>query len=494
MGKRATFGGMLAAAVVALGGGTAASAAATGEADGSSAASLPGEGIIARFDRAFAGLDRLIFGARPASTAGSGATSGADGGTGSPAQPGGSFAGSRPGAIATGGAMAGFVPAATPAVSEELDSALRAETAARLHEGNAKTGLQLTGQTYYRVAGNGGYEDETGEGHYRAKLQAELRWYLLQSSLFGREGREREAALREDIARAGYEKERTDISDFRLKQFIAEHYDSLLSGVVQHRLRLLLLLEDAQRYLLGAESISSDEAIKALDARMEAERKLAAIEGRYPAAATLAGVEMVTVTVDSAALVRHVAQSQGDMKILQLRMALLEEQARNTKWWEDFRVAPFVRYARYFRSGLPDSYNVDAGFTFTIPIDDGARHRRTTLRAERGVLDAETERLSRRVADKTARVVAEIGRLNRQLMSEARRAEELKGYIALRTDAYRRGSGEYSRLARAREYTMYIAALERLLELQYRRDCLLADLQALLPGETVLKFCTIHNA
>lgn len=440
-------------------------------------ATSPGEGreVIARFDRTFARLDTLVFGpygARWADRSVLGETTGK--------------AGSK---LSADGALSAFGGREATTISSQLDEALTANTAAKVREGDGKTGLQLTGQSYLRLKGNGGYEDETGEGHYRAKFQAELRWYLLQCSLFGREGRRRAAQIEEEIARAGYEKERTDISDFRLKAFITEHYDSLTAGVLQHRLDVLRQLDAAQHYLLGSEQISSDEIVRTLNERMAAERKLSAIEKQYPAATSLAGVAVTTVAIDSAALVRHVADSQGDMRILQLRMELLQQREKNEKWWADLNLAPFLRYAHYFRRVLPDSYNIDAGVTFTIPISDAAGARRRTLRSERAVLEAETERLSRRVADKTALVVAECGRLDRASVSEVRRIAELRGYLQQRTEAYRRSGGEHNRLARAREYTMYLEALERLIEYQYRRDCLVAELQALLPDETVMRFC-----
>ncbi len=325
---------------------------------------------------------------------------------------------------------------------------------------------------------------------YRAKFQAELRWYFLQSSLFQREGRRKVADLEERIARAGYEKEKIDINEFMIQNQIDQHYDSLMAGVLIHRVALLQLLDDAQRYLLGNENISSDELVKVLNDKLEAERKLSEIEHPYPAAISLSGIQATTVYIDSAALVKHVATAQGDMKILQLRMELLQQRERNVKWWNNLTVAPFVRYAHYFRRNLPDSYNVDAGLTFTLPIDNEWKRKKRTLLSERGVLEAEEERLSRRVADKTAVVVAEVGRLDRASKSELRRMAELKAYLRQRTDAYRRGHGEYNRLARAREYAMYIACLERLIDYQYRRDCLVANLQSLLPDETILRFCS----
>lgn len=421
-----------------------------------------GSEIISSFDRTFESLDRLIFGPQSGPT------------------------------IYTGGAIMGIQNHDTLVISPQLDLALRANTAAKIHEGNGLTGLQLTGQAYYRLAGNGGVDDvagDTGQGYYRAKFQAELRWYLLQSSLFGKDGRRKVAAIEEQIARAGYEKEKTDINEFQVQQNIDLYYDSLLSGVLTHRVALLRQLDEAQRYLIGSENISSDNIVKTLNDLLDAERKLSEIEHPYPAATSLAGVRATTVRIDSAALVTHVANEQGDMKILRLRMQLLEQKEKNVKWWTRLNVAPFIRYSNYFRHILPDTYNIDAGVAFTIPLNDEPWRQKRTLRTERALLDAEEARLSRRVADKTALVISEVGRLDRASQSELERIRELRGYLGQRTDAYRKGLGEYNRLARAREYAMYIGCLERLIEYQYRRDCLVANLQSLLPDESILKFC-----
>lgn len=426
-----------------------------------------GMSIISRFDRSFSILDSLIF------------TNGARGHE-----------------LSTTDALNGFGSRQSTTISNQLDSALKNQTKAVIKEGNGKTGLSLTGQAYYRIAGNGGIDDvagETGSALYKAKFQAELRWAFLQSSIFGRKGRQREAELQEAIARAGYEKGRIDINEYTIKASLTQHYDSLMAGVLSHRVAMLRLLDDAQHYLLGTENISSDELVAILNERLEAERKLTEIEREYPAAVTLAGVEATTVAVDSAALVKYVADSQGDMKILQLRMQLLEQREKDIKWWQTWNVAPFVRYAHYFRGGVPDTYNLDAGVAFTIPLDGMQCRKRKTLAADRAVLEAETYRLSQRVADKTSIIVDEVNRLNRASTAEVRRMQEIKRYLGERTDAYRKGYGEHNRLARAKEYVMYLNCLERLIEYQYRRDTLVADLQTLLPDETILRFCSFHK-
>lgn len=426
------------------------------------AANEGGSHIIGRFDSAFDDMDSLIFG-RDANRQ----------------------------TIFAGGAVPAISESQPHAISPELDLALQANTAAKIHESNGATGLQLTGQTYWRIAGNGGVDDvagDTGQGYYKAKFQAELRWYFLQSSLFGKEERRNIAELEERIARAGYEKEKIDINEFMVQQQIDLYYDSITSGVLQHRVDLLQLLDDAQRYLLGNENIKGDDITRTLNELLDAQRKLTEIEGIYPKAISLAGIKATTVAIDSAALIKHVASEQGDMKILQLRMELLEQREKNVKWWSNINVAPFIRYSNYFRRDIPDTYNVDAGLTFTIPLNDEFRRKKRTLATERAILESEQERLSRRVADKTAIVVAEVGRLDRASINEIKRIDEIKKYLLDRNNAYRKGKGEHNRLSRAREYTMYISCLERLIDYQYRRDCLIANLQSLLPDETILRF------
>ena len=162
-----------------------------------------GSRFISRFDTTFAALDSLIFRTSVA-------------------------------ADPSDGAFDGFGYRATTPISPQLDEALSRNTEAKILEGNSKTGLQLTGQAYWRPTNSFGLDDETGESRYRAKFQAELRWYILQSRLLGADGRRKVAWLQEDIQRATYEKERTDLNDFRIKEMLAQHYDSLTSGVLQH--------------------------------------------------------------------------------------------------------------------------------------------------------------------------------------------------------------------------------------------------------------------
>ena len=382
-----------------------------------------------------------------------------------------------------------FRPADTVAVTPELDAALRQRTAAEIREGNSRTGLSLTGQTYYRLDNNLGFDEDDAESRYRAKVQAELRWYFLQSSLFGRKGRRAEASIKEQIERAAMRKDREDVSDYLLRDNLRAYYDSLMAGVLQHRLRALNLINDAQTYLLSNENITSDELLPIIDDRMEAERKLSAIDGSYPLASDLSQVEGYIVTIDTTAMMSHVRDTQIDLTLLRLRMDLLECQAANIHYWQNVNLAPFVRFSYYGRDNLPNSRNVDVGMTFTVPLSMETKRKRESLRAERDVLGAQQAYANARMADKVAFIARELARLNRESEAEGRRIVEIKKYIAMRTDAYANRVGEFNRLARTKEYNLYLVCLEKLIDYQYRRDTLLAELQALVPDVPVMRFC-----
>lgn len=395
--------------------------------------------------------------------------------------------------VYTSGTSSYFRPADTVSVSPELSQALRNRTEAEIREGNSRTGLQLTGQTYYRLDNSLGFDEDDAESRYRSKVQAELRWYFLQSSLFGKKGRREEALIKERIDRAAVRKENEDVSDYLLRDNLCIYYDSLMAGVLTYRLQALNLINEAQVYLLTNENISSDELLPILDDRMEAERKFSAIDGVYPPANDLSKIEGFTVEIDTAAMMNHVRDTQIDLTLLRLRMELLDRQAQNIHYYQDLNIAPFARFSYYGRSNLPDSRNVDVGLSFTLPLSRESKRKRQNLLAQKDVLAAQQDYVNARMADKVSFISRELARLNRESLAEARRISEIKKYIANRTDAYNNRVGEFNRLARTKEYNLYLSCLEKLIDYQYRRDTLLAELQALVPDVPVMSFCQVST-
>ncbi len=371
------------------------------------------------------------------------------------------------------------------------DDALKRKVSANLSQLNSQTGLEIMGQVYTRIDDQIGLnEEDDGVSVYTAKVQAELRWYIFQSALWKHRGRAEEIRLQGKIDRLQLSKDKVAQLIAEQKELFRLKSDSLLAGVLLHRLANLDLLAGAQTYLLRTENISSDELLKILNDKAEAERLLATIPGDYLAAEDLSRPSGILVSIDSAALFRRVRESQVDMALLAARMELLDQQRRNESYWATVNAAPFIRYSLYTRSDRANSNNIDAGVSFRIPLSFEVNRKKRSLAAERDLLEARGTEQRRQLTDKVYQILLEIDRLNRASVGEFRRMKELKGYLRSRTEGYHNRIGEYSRMARIKEYNTYLLCWEKLIGFQYRRDCYVADLQAFLPDdESILYFC-----
>ncbi|MDE6696442.1 MAG: hypothetical protein K2K25_06140 [Muribaculaceae bacterium] len=356
------------------------------------------------------------------------------------------------------------------------------------------TGLQITGQTYYRLDDNFNLnEEDDAVSRYNAKFQAEIRWNFFNSGLYNTKGKIREVQLQADIDKIAYQKETRGTEYARQREFYRSMQDSAMCRILSHRVQNLSLLSDAYMFLLNYENISSDEIMLILSEKAEAERKLVGLTVRNLEASDLSSPDAFIVRLDTAKFLSYISENQVDFKIARKRQELFEQRAKNAKYWEDVDVSPFIRYSHYTRSFLSNSANVDAGIYFKFPINNEAKKQRAAFRAQGEAIGAEQFLRMRQIADEVAYVATEVDRLNNSIVGEYNRSLELKKYLEMRTNAYENRKGEYNRLARMKEYNAYLLCLERLLEFQYSRDQQIASLAKFLAGENVSDFCSIEN-
>ncbi len=384
-----------------------------------------------------------------------------------------------------------------PALSTEeaqpsaADSLIDHKVNAQIETFMAKTGLQFTGQSYFRPDEAIGIDEDDPVSPYRGKVQAELRWYFLQSSLYNREGQINELRLQGEKERLSQQKKNISLLHTRQQEAFLQRYDSLLYSVLHHRVQNLTLLSETQQYLLEGENISSDELLNILNEKAEAERMLTSIPRRYEVCKTFPTVVGILISIDTQAYLEALRSQHADLNMMALEMELLEQQKRNTSYWSDFRMAPFVRYSHYTRTLLPSSQNVDVGVSFTIPCSKESKHKRQVLSAEQELLTSQREEMVQKLHEEALLICEDMERNNRLLQGELVRLEELKNYLIQRNKAYRYRVGEYSRLSRMKEINTYLKCRESLLRYQYLRDRRLADLQSLLGDTPILNFCTI---
>lgn len=378
-----------------------------------------------------------------------------------------------------------------PAVADsKLDNAITFRMNREISAMKSQTGLTVNGQVYTRLDNQFGLDEDDGESRYRSKIQAEVRWNFLNSSLLHRKGKTREIRLKAHIDRIEYKQE--DLGRLVALQLEAfkNRYDSLLSGVLAHRIENLRLLTDAQEYLLTEGGIASDEILNILNDRAEAERTMAEIPKTYPLATDLSNPSGIIVSVDSVSLIKTIFDHNISSSTLELRKQLLEQQAKNNSYWSSLNISPFVRYSFYERPDISNSSNVDVGLSFIIPISGETSKKRKALLAQREVLDLEKSQIVDIISDRVRLALDDVNRLNRAIEGEVRRLAQLKGFLALRKKAYDNRIGEYNYMLRLKEYNSYLLCCERLLQFSYKRDCEIASLQSFLPDVSVLNFCS----
>lgn len=373
----------------------------------------------------------------------------------------------------------------TSAADSLITNQVNAEVRAMKHE----TGLAFTGQTYYRLDEGLALDEDDAVSRYKAKVQVELRWNFLNSSLIHRQGRQQAIELQGDIERIEMDKANLARLLAENQEFYQQKYDSLLSGILQHRLVNLTLMNDAQMYLLEHGNISSDEMLDIINDKAEAERALMAMSKSYPMANDLSHPSGLVVEIDSAGLLSYIREHHADLHLLQLQSELLAQQMENHSYWTKLNISPFIRYSYYFRTDLANSTNVDFGVNFNIPITGEAGKKRAAMDAKRMIIDKEKEETTKKIEENIRAILLDIERLNRVSTAELHRMQDLKRYLQIRSHAYLNRKGGYNIILRTKEYNTYLVCWEKFLSYQYQRDCLLMTLQTYLTDTSIFDFC-----
>lgn len=371
-----------------------------------------------------------------------------------------------------------------------LNSAIDSRMDAEIGEIKSETGLKLTGQVYYRLDGDLGFDEgDDAISKYNGKIQAEMRWYPFQSALFKRKGKIEEVKIQGEIDKLAYDKEDLGMLIAIQEEAFRKYSDSVLAGYLIQRIRNLQLLSEAHNYLLKNENISSDDLLLIINEKAEAERQLAAIPGKHIPAPDLSAPSGYIIEVDTAQYLEYVAKTQADLYSMQLHMQLMDQREKNTSYWTEVNAAPFVRYSYYTRNYAKNSSNVDAGVVFTIPISFEFWKKKASYRAQRNILEQEETHFKKRLFEEIRAILLDIERYNKASIGEYQRMQELKQYLVLRKEAYDNRVGEYNRLARIKEYNAYILCCEKFIEFQYRTEISIAELQRYLTSTSILDFC-----
>jgi len=369
------------------------------------------------------------------------------------------------------------------------DSLILAHVEAEVRALRHETGLTLTGQTYYRIDEGLAIDEDDAVSRYCAKIQAEIRWNFLNSAIMQQQGRIHALELTGEIEKLKHEKADIEYIVSLYEEYCRANYDSLLSGILQHRLLNLNMMNDAQMYLLHNGNISSDDMLSIINDKAEAERTLLSIAKNYPIASTLSNPSGILITVDSVGLLDYISTHNPDLSLLALQSELLAQKRDNENYWTSMNISPFIRYSYYFRNSLPNSSNVDLGVNFSIPLSAETHKKRVAMDAERMVVDMHKEELQKQIVADIRTTLKSIERLNQSSTAELQRLYDLQEYLRIRSNAYSNRKGGYNIILRAKEYNTYLLCWEKFLKYQYERDAQLLKLQMYLPDASIFDFC-----
>ena len=376
-------------------------------------------------------------------------------------------------------------------VTAQGDSLIGLKVDRQIKALKAETGLLVSGQTYYRLDEGFGIDDEDALSRYDAKMQVELRWNFLSSSLIERKSRVGELKVKGDIERTAIEREYIQELAERQEEVLRIEYDSLLAGILQLRIGNLSLLAATQQYLVSDRSISTDELLKIMDEQAVAERQLAAIPGKWPMVSQLSYPQGETVEVDTLRFMEYVMENDLQLHQAGLQMDLLRMQEESTNYWRTLNLSPFVRYSYYVRPEMKNSANVDAGIAFQIPLSSSQSKKRKALESERMQMSFEMEKQKSLLAGNIRKLFVELERANNGLRGETARIASMKDYMQMRRGNYQGHIGEYNVMQRLKEYNHYLVCWENYYSYLYRRNSVLVQLQAFLGGAGILEFCEI---
>lgn len=241
------------------------------------------------------------------------------------------------------------------------------------------------------------------------------------------------------------------------------------------------LLMETQLYLLEHGKISGDELLKLINQQTELERQLISIKAdsvvmEQPAPVSIAYI----VKTDTAGIFKSIRENNIELKKLGLQYDLLGVQRHNTDYVQTMDILPFVRYSYYNRQHVDNTYNLDLGVSFVLPISAEVAKKRKVYTAEQDVVEYEQKILEGETTKGIYLSFHDLEIYNENILGEYQRMKSLRDFLSMRKGSYLNVDGEYSRLNRLEEYNAYLQAWERLLEYTYRRDMILLDLQSYL--------------
>ncbi len=355
---------------------------------------------------------------------------------------------------------------------QKTDSLYWSKTALEQLALGRHNGLEVTGQVYARPDAyfDSDNDDAQEVSKYKAKIQAELGWNIINSKFYKGKEKRKKIALANELDRLQTKKRQTADIYEKAADELTEQYNFYIGTVIAHRLENLDIMNEAYQYMLEKDRISNDKMLKVMNDKLEAEYDISVIcASRDIQGKPLYRIKPTRIDVDTTALYNHINRESIEAQLTSVREEIANNESKLTNYLSTTRLTPFARWSSYWQSSNRISNNIDVGLRFTIPLWNESPRKRQALETQKEILRSSRDTDLRETRQSVDILLKKIANANRAIATEAYHIEQTRKYIDIRRNAYRNQSQGYNYLMRMEEYTGMLESMERMYRLMLNR-------------------------
>lgn len=363
---------------------------------------------------------------------------------------------------------------------KKTDSLYWAKTAHEQLAVNRHNGLEVTGQVYARPDAYFDSENDDAEqvSKYKAKVQAELGWNIINSKFYQGKEKRTKVALANELSRLqGKKRQTADIYE-KAADDLTEQYNFYIGTVIAHRLDNLDIMNEAYQYMLEKDRISNDKMLKVMNEKLEAEYDISILcSDRDISNKPIYRMKPSKVLVDTAALWRHIDEESIDARIVMVKEQIADNDSKLSNYLGTTRITPFARWSSYWQSNNRISNNGDVGVRFTFPIYNENPRKRKALETEKEIIRSSRNTDVKEIKQSVNILLKRIENLNQAIATEAYHINQTSKYIDMRRFAYKNQKQGYNYLMRMDEYTGLLESMERMYKLMLNRGLAIINIE-----------------
>lgn len=360
------------------------------------------------------------------------------------------------------------------------DSLYWAKTAYEQLAINRHNGLEVTGQIYARPDAYFDADNDDAEqvSKYKAKVQAELGWNIINSKFYQGKEKRNKVALANELSRLQDKKRQTADIYEKAADELTEQYNFYIGTVIAHKLDNLDIMNEAYQYMLEKDRISNDKMLKVMNDKLEAEYDISILcSDRDITNKPIYRIKPTRVVVDTTALWEHVDKESLDARIVMTKLEIANNESKLNNYLSTTRLTPFARWSTYWQSNDKFSHNGDVGIRFTVPIYNENPRKRKALETQKEIIMNSRSTDVKEIRQSVKILLKKIENLNQAITTEAYHIQQTGKYIDMRRFAYKNQKNGYNYLMRMEEYTGLLESMERMYKLMLNRGLAIINIE-----------------